>query len=309
MSDIFISYEKSDLPRAEMLARSLRGHGWTTFWDRTIPAGSTWRKTIGLELDGARCVVVLWSRASKESRWVHEEAEDALVRGILMPVLIENIQPPIGFRSIQAGNLANWDGTAAAPGFQKLLSDITGLIGPGRSLKEEHAPRTPEPPPKPPNALQADLGEEVELFPQARVQPAASHKKAPPSLVRSVEAGSRHFLLLLGNSFTAGVLGALFAATYFGLGLWQAAAIMVAIVALLTAIQSAHDNSKGLARFFLETDLEWIISHAILFVPIWCYTLWSRAFPLDGLLMFSLIYLSANYCSNYVARAKLPAEN
>ena len=130
MSDIFISYEKSDLPHAERLARSLRGRGWTTFWDRTIPIGSTWRKTIETELDGARCVVVLWSKASMVSRWVHEEADDALGRGILVPVLIEDIRAPIGFRSIQAAHLVNWDGTDTTPAFSKLVADIAALIGP-----------------------------------------------------------------------------------------------------------------------------------------------------------------------------------
>jgi hypothetical protein len=165
MSDIFISYEKSDLPRAEMLVRSLRACGWTTFWDRTIPAGGTWRKTIGVELDGARCVVVLWSRASMESRWVHEEADDALSRNILVPVLIENIQPPLGFRSIQAGNLANWDGKESAAGFQKLITDITGLIGPGRPARSEEiasAPARPLSGSKAAPAASADLGRKIE---------------------------------------------------------------------------------------------------------------------------------------------------
>ena len=90
---------------AEMLAQTLEGRGWSTFWDRTIPIGKTWRETIGSELDGARCVIVLWSKTSIESDWVQEEADDAKRRGVLVPILIDNIQPPIGFRSIQAAHL------------------------------------------------------------------------------------------------------------------------------------------------------------------------------------------------------------
>jgi hypothetical protein len=144
MSDIFISYEKSDLSQAKTLAQRLTGCGWTVFWDRKIPAGSTWRKTIGKELDAARCVVVLWSNASIDSGWVQEEADDAKRRGILVPVLIENIQPPIGFRSIQAGNLANWDGTESAEAFQTLITDITGLIGPPPKIASDVAVRIAE---------------------------------------------------------------------------------------------------------------------------------------------------------------------
>src|SRR5690348_7116253 len=127
MSDIFISYASEDRPRAEMLAKALEGRGWSTFWDRTIPIGKTWRETIGRELNSARCVIVLWSKTSIESGWVQEEADDAKRRGVLAPCLIENVQPPIGFRSIQAAHLENWDGTETTQEFDRLVTDITAL--------------------------------------------------------------------------------------------------------------------------------------------------------------------------------------
>jgi hypothetical protein len=129
MSDIFISYAGEDETRAEMLARTLEDRGWSTFWDRTIPIGKTWRETIGRELQGARCVIVLWSKNSIDSHWVHEEADDAQGRGILVPILIENVQAPIGFRSIQAAHLQNWDGTEPTRAFHRLIADIAVLIG------------------------------------------------------------------------------------------------------------------------------------------------------------------------------------
>jgi hypothetical protein len=141
MSDIFISYERSDQPQAEMLVERLGKRGWSIFWDRTIPIGSTWRKTIGKELNDARCVVVLWSETSVESVWVHDEADDARRRGILVPVLIDDIQAPIGFRSIQTGNLANWDGAESTTAFQRLVIDITALIGSPPKLAGEEGER------------------------------------------------------------------------------------------------------------------------------------------------------------------------
>ena len=145
MSDIFISYASNDRPRAETFAHTLEGRGWSTFWDRTIPTGKTWRETIGRELQGARCVIVLWSKNSIESRWVQEEADDAQGRGVLVPILIENVQPPIGFRSIQAAHLENWNGTESTEAFRRLIADIAALIGPppkgaeieGRKLEAE----------------------------------------------------------------------------------------------------------------------------------------------------------------------------
>jgi hypothetical protein len=139
MSDIFISYNNEDRLRAQTFAQALEGRGWSIFWDQTIPYGKTWRETIGKELNEARCVIVLWSKTSIESGWVQEEADDAKRRGILVPVLIENVQPPIGFRSIHAADLTRWDATESAPLFNRLIADIAALIGP--------APANEPPPP------------------------------------------------------------------------------------------------------------------------------------------------------------------
>ena len=141
MRDIFISYAREDQPWAEMLAQTLEGRGWSTFWDRTIPIGKTWRETIGSELDGARCVIVLWSEISIESSWVQEEADDAKRRGVLVPILINNVQPPIGFRSIQAAHLENWDGTEQTQAFGTLIADIAALIGQPQKKQERRQAR------------------------------------------------------------------------------------------------------------------------------------------------------------------------
>jgi TIR domain len=130
MSDIFISYNKQDRPQAQIFAQALERRGWSTFWDQTIPAGTRWRDTIEKELIAARCVIVLWSQNSIRSDWVREEAEHARRRSILVPVLIDDIEPPLGFQSIQAANLANWDGKEPNQSFIKLIADIEALIGP-----------------------------------------------------------------------------------------------------------------------------------------------------------------------------------
>jgi hypothetical protein len=137
MSDIFISYANEDRSRAQMLAEALGRCGWSTFWDRYIPTGKTWRQTIGQELRTARCVIVLWSKASSESNWVHDEADDAKRRGVLVPVRIESVEPPIGFRSYQTADLSDWNGTEETRAFRKLTLDIGALIGPSPSTKEQ----------------------------------------------------------------------------------------------------------------------------------------------------------------------------
>ena len=140
MSDIFISYAKADRSRAEILAQALAGYGWSIFWDRTIPIGRIWRATIEKELNQARCVIVVWSKASIASGFVQEEADDAKRRGVIVPVLIEDVQPPIGFRSLQTADLTDWNATAPTRAFRGLIADIAELIGSPR--KETEGKRT-----------------------------------------------------------------------------------------------------------------------------------------------------------------------
>jgi hypothetical protein len=189
MSDIFISYEKSDRPTAEMLAQRLRGRGWTTFWDRTILIGQDWHEKIEEELSKARCVIVLWSRASIKSGWVRDEAREAINRGVCVPVLIGNIQPPLGFRNIQAGDLTNWDGAETAAGFQQLIADIAGHIGPGSTpMRQQLVP--------PAVAPRADPATpELKLFPSKAPPFMTQGGLAVGSVVAAVGAKGLHYLL------------------------------------------------------------------------------------------------------------------
>lgn len=129
MADIFISYTREDLACARAIAHYLEHEGWTVFWDQTIPAGKTWREVVGKELAGAKCVLVLWSSSSIESRWVQEEADEGERRGILVPALLEDVLPPIGFRSIQAADLKEWDPKRLASLPSSFLADIASVAG------------------------------------------------------------------------------------------------------------------------------------------------------------------------------------
>jgi TIR domain/Bacterial Ig-like domain (group 2) len=129
MADIFLSYAKEDRDVARQIATLLGNAGWVVWWDRRIPAGRTWRSVLEEALQDMRCMVVLWSAHSIESDWVRDEADEARVRKKLVPVLIEAVNPPVGFRNIQAADLSEWDGSSNAPGVQQLLSDLESMIG------------------------------------------------------------------------------------------------------------------------------------------------------------------------------------
>lgn len=127
MADIFISYAREDRATAERLAQLLEsGTGWRVFWDREIVPGASFADVIAAELKAARHVLVLWSQASIGSRWVRDEAQEGANRNTLTPVLIEAVEPPLGFRSIHAADLTGWERGADDPRFQELLAALHG---------------------------------------------------------------------------------------------------------------------------------------------------------------------------------------
>jgi len=129
MSDIFISYAREDRERILPLVRALEEAGWSVFWDRTIPISKTWQQVIGKEVDECRCMIVAWSSASVESEWVYEEAGEGKRRQILFPLIFDDTLPPLGFRSIQAGDLSKWDGKEKSTALKKLIQDLSEIIG------------------------------------------------------------------------------------------------------------------------------------------------------------------------------------
>jgi hypothetical protein len=141
MTDIFLSYNENDRETARRVAAMLESVGWTVWWDRRIPAGETWREVLEKALDEMRCMIVLWSAHSIESEWVCEEASEGREQDKLVPVLIEAVRPPAGFREIQAADLTHWDGTREFEGMRMLIADLENLLG----KPEVTAPRQPAP--------------------------------------------------------------------------------------------------------------------------------------------------------------------
>lgn len=74
-------------------------------------------------------MVVLWSNKSIKSKWVKDEASEGNEKGILFPILIEDVKPPLGFRGMQAARLINWDGSLPNQQFDLLIEAVARIMG------------------------------------------------------------------------------------------------------------------------------------------------------------------------------------
>lgn len=129
MIDIFISYANKDRIVAKNLADRFREENWNVFWDRTIEPGAEWNEEIQRALHDARCVIVLWSAASRKSFWVQGEAADAFERNSYVPVRIDETEPPRLFGHVQTLSIARWVGQKDVDEFNRLKSSIASRIG------------------------------------------------------------------------------------------------------------------------------------------------------------------------------------
>jgi TolB-like protein/Tfp pilus assembly protein PilF len=126
MSDVFISYKAEDRRRVQPLVQALQAEGLSVWWDEHIGTGDAWRETIERQLDAARCVLVIWSKRSvgPEGRFVRDEASRAQRRSVYVPVLIDTVDPPLGFGEDQATSLRGWRGDPSDPRYQAVLATV-----------------------------------------------------------------------------------------------------------------------------------------------------------------------------------------
>ena len=142
MNDIFISYARPDREKARAMAEALERQGYKVWWDPKIPPGKKYDEVIEKALSEVKCVVVLWSRESIGRDWVKEEASVGQERGILLPVKIEPVNPPLGFRRIQAADLTDWAPGEPHQGFSDLLDAIAEVAGSPSGNKIGQVPTT-----------------------------------------------------------------------------------------------------------------------------------------------------------------------
>lgn len=98
---VFVSYSRGDRKRALPVIQLLEAAGFAVWWDGMLEGGEHFANTTAHALDSARAVVVLWSKTSIASHWVHDEATSGRDRRCLVPLSLDGAEPPLGFRQFQ----------------------------------------------------------------------------------------------------------------------------------------------------------------------------------------------------------------
>lgn len=130
-ADVFISYKAEDRRRIQPLVQALQADGYSVWWDQHIGTGDEWRLTIERQLDAAKCVIVAWSRYSigPEGHFVRDEASRAQRRNVYLPILLDSVEPPLGFGERQATPLRGWRGNRSDPSYLAILAAVRRIVG------------------------------------------------------------------------------------------------------------------------------------------------------------------------------------
>ena len=92
-NEIFISYRRSDEPRARMFYNLLKDRGVEAWYDAKIEAGEDWRTTTANALDAAPIFVLLMSKTASESGDIAKELAAAThKRKLVVPVRLDDMQ-------------------------------------------------------------------------------------------------------------------------------------------------------------------------------------------------------------------------
>ena len=142
---IFVSYSRTDQARALPIIQMLQQAGFNTWWDGLLEGGERFSHTTEDALNRAKAVVVLWSKTSVQSHWVHDEATRGRDRGTLVPLSLDGVEPPLGFGQFQVIDLSRAKMVAKDEAIQRMLRKVEALHGTEGALISRSQPATSAP--------------------------------------------------------------------------------------------------------------------------------------------------------------------
>ena len=124
---VFLSYSRADRKAALAVVRVLEDAGYRVWWDGLLEGGERFSETTEAALQQARAVVVLWSKTSAASHWVHDEATRGRESGRLVPLSIDGCLPPLGFGQFQSIDVSHVLSKPGSEPMRKVVRAVAAL--------------------------------------------------------------------------------------------------------------------------------------------------------------------------------------
>lgn len=133
MTDVFLSYKRSERAEVERLATALRGLGLDVWFDASLSAGEAFSDEIDRQVRAARVVLVCWSPQAATSQWVKAEAQIGFTKQNLISTYVaghDGFEPPVPFNSSHVEDMRAWTQLPSArdPAWLSVLRRLGGLV-------------------------------------------------------------------------------------------------------------------------------------------------------------------------------------
>ena len=109
-NNLFISYSRKDVEKADLISSYLTKLGWSVWKDQRLSIGKEFSEEIENALKNSELIIVLWSLSSVKSKWVKKEASLAVTLNKYFPIRLENVAIPNEFHKFHAESLYRWNG-------------------------------------------------------------------------------------------------------------------------------------------------------------------------------------------------------
>ena len=124
---VFLSYSRADLKDANLIIKALQQAGYSVWWDGLLEGGERFANTTETVLTNAKAVVVLWSKTSIGSHWVHDEATRGRDSRKLVPLSLDGSDPPLGFGQFQCIDVSHAKTKPNSAEMTKMLRAVAAL--------------------------------------------------------------------------------------------------------------------------------------------------------------------------------------
>lgn len=146
MAGIFVGYARQERTRVLPIVRALESLGVSVWWDAELTPGQNFEREIESQLRDAQKILIFWSEAGAESRWLRAEARIALELGRLVQIRLDQAHLPVEFSVAQSLDFSHWVGDLRSPEFLRLLAivapDKVDAVAHSRGDRQENIAET-----------------------------------------------------------------------------------------------------------------------------------------------------------------------